>query len=137
MPDHDSLYHRLFDHPGMVIQLLREFVVEPWLDDLDLDGMERMNAKFHANTGERREGDMIWRIPLRKGGDAYLMLLLDDAPNDGLCRPAVAASGEHKQSACGCRKNCWRCGACWRHGQRTGSNSGCRKAAKKASLRVS
>jgi hypothetical protein len=56
------LYHRLFDHPGMVAQLLREFVAEPWLDDLDLDGMERLNAKFHADTGERREGDIIWRI---------------------------------------------------------------------------
>lgn len=77
MTDHDSLYHRLFDHPGMVAQLLREFVAEPWLDDLDLDGMERLNAKFHADTGERREGDIIWRIPLRSGGDAYLMLLLE------------------------------------------------------------
>ncbi len=77
MLNHDSLYHRLFDHPGMVAQLLREFVAEPWLDDLDLDGMERLNAKFHADTGERREGDIIWRIPLRDGGDAYLMLLLE------------------------------------------------------------
>jgi hypothetical protein len=44
MPDHDALYHRLFSHSGMVAQLLREFVAGPWLDDLDLDGMERMNA---------------------------------------------------------------------------------------------
>lgn len=44
MPDQDSLYHRLFDHPQMVAQLLREFVAGPWLDDLDLDGMTRENA---------------------------------------------------------------------------------------------
>jgi hypothetical protein len=36
-----------------------------------------LNAKFHAETGERREGDMIWRIPRRGGGDTYLMLLLE------------------------------------------------------------
>ena len=77
MSDHDALYHRLFSHPGMVAQLLRDFLAEPWLADLDLDGMQRLNAKLHAGTGERREGDMIWRIPRRGGGDAYLVLLLE------------------------------------------------------------
>jgi hypothetical protein len=77
MPDHDTLYHRLFEHPEMVAQLLREFVAGPWLDDLDLAGMERQNAKFHAETGDRREGDMNWRIPRRDGGDTYLLLLLE------------------------------------------------------------
>jgi hypothetical protein len=77
MADHDSVYHKIFGHPGMVSQLLRDFLAEPWLDDLDLDRMERLNAKFHAETGERREGDMIWRIPRHGGGDTYLMLLLE------------------------------------------------------------
>jgi hypothetical protein len=83
MPDHDALYHRLFSHPGMVAQLLREFVAEPWLNDLDLDSMQRVNARFHARKGERRDGDVIWRIPARDGGslrtgaDAYLLLLLE------------------------------------------------------------
>jgi hypothetical protein len=77
MSGHDSVYHKIFGHPGMVAELLREFVAEPWLDDFDLDGMERLNAKFHAGTGERRDGDMIWRIPRRGGGDAYLVLLLE------------------------------------------------------------
>jgi hypothetical protein len=77
MADHDSLYHKIFGHPGMVSQLLRDFLAEPWLDDLDLERMERLNAKFHAETSERREGDMIWRIPRHGGGDTYLMLLLE------------------------------------------------------------
>ena len=77
MADHDALYHRLFSDPGMVAQLLLEFVAGPWLDDLDLDGMERLNAKFHAGTSERREADMIWRIPRRGGGETYLVLLLE------------------------------------------------------------
>ncbi len=48
MPEHDALYHRLFSQPAMVAQLLREFVAEPWVADLDLDAMQRVNAKFHA-----------------------------------------------------------------------------------------
>jgi len=77
MADHDGLYNRLFDHPDMVAELLREFLAGPWLDDLDLEGMTRESARFHAATGDRREGDMIWRIPRRDGGDTYLMLLLE------------------------------------------------------------
>ncbi len=76
-PDHDALYHRFFSDPAVVVQLLREFVAGPWLDGLDLDGLERLNTKFHADTGERRESDLVWRIPRRDGGDAYVMLLLE------------------------------------------------------------
>ena len=77
MANSDGLYNQLFSHPDMVAQLLREFVAGPWLADLDLDGMTRENAKFHAATGDRREADMVWRIPRRGGGDTYLMLLLE------------------------------------------------------------
>jgi hypothetical protein len=75
--DHDALYHRLFSHAGVVAQLLRAFAGGPWLRGLDLDGMVRLNAKFHADTGERREGDMVWRIPRAHGQDSYLVLLLE------------------------------------------------------------
>jgi hypothetical protein len=79
----------------MVSQLLRDFLAEPWLDDLDLDRMERLNAKFHAETGERREGDMIWRIPRRGGGDTYLMLLLEfqSAPDRWMALRALVYVG--------------------------------------------
>jgi hypothetical protein len=76
-PDHDALYHRLFSHSGVVAQLLRGFADGPWLAELDLDAMERLNTKFHADTGQRREGDMVWRIPRRDGADSFLLLLLE------------------------------------------------------------
>jgi hypothetical protein len=77
MAEYDTLYHQLFSDPAMVVQLLRQFVAEPWLDELDLNAITRENAKFHADKGERREGDMIWRIPRRDGGETFLMLLLE------------------------------------------------------------
>ena len=79
----------------MVAQLLREFVAGPWLDDLDLDGMERLNAKLHAETSERRDADMIWRIPRRGGGDAWLVLLLEfqSTPDPWMALRAMVYAG--------------------------------------------
>lgn len=77
MPDHDALYHQLFSHPEMVAQLLREFVAEPWLDALDLSAMERVSTSFHGRGDRRRQGDVAWRIPLKAGGETYLLLMLE------------------------------------------------------------
>lgn len=77
MSAHDALYHRMFSHREMVAQLLREFVTEPWAAELDLDAMERVNGKLLGRKGIRRETDVIWRIPWRAGGDAYVLLMLE------------------------------------------------------------
>ena len=76
-PDSDSLYHRLFSHPHMVEQLVRDFVPEAMAAGLEFGGLQRVNAKFHARRGKRREGDVIWRIPTADGTDIYLYLLLE------------------------------------------------------------
>jgi len=77
MTDHDSFYHRLFNHAGMVARLLREFVPEPWLDDFDLDNITRETDKFHTDYDERRHSDTAWRIPKRGGGAVYVLVLLE------------------------------------------------------------
>lgn len=73
----DSLYHRLFSHPVMVEQLVREFLTDVVTTDLDFSAMERVVAKFHGPSGDRREGDVIWRLPTTDGTDIYLYLLLE------------------------------------------------------------
>jgi hypothetical protein len=56
--------------------------------------MQRLNAKFHADTGKRRYGDMIWRIPRPGGDDAYLVLLLEfQSKPDSLMALRVATYG--------------------------------------------
>ena len=67
MPDHDALYHRLFSHPLLVEQLIRDFVPEAMEAGLLFERMERVNAKGHAEALDgaalRREADVIWRLP--------------------------------------------------------------------------
>jgi hypothetical protein len=81
MTGHDEIYHLLFGDPRLVAQLLREFAPGPWLEQHDLDDLSRLNAKFHADTGQRREGDVIWELPRRGGGKSYLLLLLEFQSN--------------------------------------------------------
>ena len=73
----DSLYHRLFSNPLMVEQLIREFASEAMAEGLDFGRMERVPAKFHATTGLRREGDVIWRLPTQSGTDIYLYIMIE------------------------------------------------------------
>ena len=79
MSDSDSLYHRLFSHPGMVEELVREFVPEALAAGLYFPGLQRVNPKFHIGrrSARRREGDVIWRLPTREGADIYLYLLME------------------------------------------------------------
>ncbi len=77
MTDHDSLYHRLFSHPLLVEQIVREFVPEAMAAGLDFTRMQKVAAKFHARTGSRREGDVIWRLPTGGGTEVYLYLLVE------------------------------------------------------------
>ena len=79
----DTLYHRLFSHPIMVEQLVREFVPEAMAVGVDFARMERVNAKFHAGRGRRREGDVIWRLPMPGGTDVYTCSSNSSPPSTG------------------------------------------------------
>ena len=76
---HDRSYHRLFSEPKLVEDLVRNFVNEPWVSDLDFSKMERINTKFHSDALERRDGDVILRIPFlqQSAQEIYLFLLLE------------------------------------------------------------
>lgn len=73
----DSLYHRLFSHPLMVEHLVRDFVPEVLAEGVDFTRMQRVNSKFHARRGRRREGDIIWRLPMLSGTDIYLYVMIE------------------------------------------------------------
>lgn len=75
--NHDSVYHRLFSHPKLIEDLLLNFVDEDWVKFVDFSKLERVNAKFHTEGFQRREGDIIFRAILSNGEEAYLYLMLE------------------------------------------------------------
>jgi hypothetical protein len=79
MADHDSGYKLLFSHPQMVEELLRGFVHEPWVEDLDFTTLEPAEASFTSADLRERHGDRVWRLRWRGGerGWLYLYLLLE------------------------------------------------------------
>ncbi|HHG85578.1 MAG TPA: hypothetical protein ENJ82_12595, partial [Bacteroidetes bacterium] len=76
---HDRSYHRLFSEPELLEDLILNFVQEPWVTELDFTKMERINTKFHSDTLERRDGDIIVRIPFTDAPkqEIYLFLMLE------------------------------------------------------------
>jgi predicted transposase/invertase (TIGR01784 family) len=76
LSEHDSAYKLLFSHAEMVADLLRGFVKEPWVKEMDLATLERVGSSFVAEDLQDREGDVIWRLRFR-GGWLYVYLLLE------------------------------------------------------------
>ena len=74
--DHDHSYKNLFGHPEMVADLLRGFVHEEWVAQVDFATLERVNGSYMADDLREREDDIIWRV--RWGTDwLYVYLLLE------------------------------------------------------------
>ncbi len=70
---HDTGYKRLFAHPEMVRDLLRDWVPGEWLAEADFSTLERINASFVAENEKERHDDMVWRLRLR---DRWLWVYL-------------------------------------------------------------
>jgi hypothetical protein len=63
----------------MVEELLRGFVREPWVEDLDFGTLERVGASFTSDDLRERHSDMVWRLRWRGGerGWFYVYVLLE------------------------------------------------------------
>jgi len=55
--------------------------------------LERLNAKLHGSNFLRADDDMIWRLPLKSGGVAYLYVVLEfqSAPDKWMAGRIAAA----------------------------------------------
>ena len=82
MAHHDHNYRSLFSHPRMVEDLLRSFVRQDWVEDLDFATLERLNADFinrqrKDSKAEERRSDVIWRVRFRDERWLYVILLVE------------------------------------------------------------
>jgi predicted transposase YdaD len=74
MADHDHTYKVLFSHAEMVADLIRGFVREDWVEEIDFSTLERVDATFITEELVERESDIIWRV--RWGGERWLYVYL-------------------------------------------------------------
>ena len=77
MAEHDTGYKALFSHPEMVADLIRGFVHEEWVRELDFSSLERVPASFVTPGMRRRESDILWRVRLGRQRWLYVYLLLE------------------------------------------------------------
>ena len=57
--DHDHSYKLLFSHPEMVADLLRGFVHEDWVNDLDFATLERVGDGYVTDDLRERLDDIV------------------------------------------------------------------------------
>src|SRR5262249_37416584 len=58
--EHDASYKLLFSHARMVEDLLRGFVHEAWVREVDFTSLERVSGRDVSADLREREDDMIW-----------------------------------------------------------------------------
>jgi len=62
MVDHDGGYKLLFGNKRMVEDLLRGFVPQSWVDELDFSTLQLCEGSYVAEDHDRFEQDMVWRV---------------------------------------------------------------------------
>jgi hypothetical protein len=74
--EHDESYRLLFSSPRMVEDLLRGFVAEPWVDELDFATLAPVETRLVSGRLRRREADLLWRVAWRGEPRRWLYVYL-------------------------------------------------------------
>jgi predicted transposase YdaD len=75
-PSRDTGCKLLFSHPRVVEDLMRGFVGEDWVADLDFTTLEKVSGSYVSDDLRDREDDVIWRVR-HQGTWLYIDLLLE------------------------------------------------------------
>ncbi len=76
MNAHDSSYKHIFSHAEVVSDLLRGFVHEEWVAELDYSSLERVSGSYVTDDLRDRADDIIWRVR-SQGSWLYVYLLIE------------------------------------------------------------
>ena len=76
MTDHDHSYKHLFSHPKMVEDLLKGFVHQDWVSDVDFSTLEKLNNSYISDDFRERSDDLVWRVKFKEQW-LYVYLVLE------------------------------------------------------------
>jgi predicted transposase YdaD len=76
MARHDAGYKLLFSHAAVVADLLRGFVREDWVKEVDFQTLERVEGSYVHENLRTRESDMLWKVQWQ-GRSLYVYILLE------------------------------------------------------------
>ena len=74
---HDTAYKQFFSNPVMVESLLRDFVPEGFISELDFSTLERVPASYVTEDLRERHDDLVWRVGWKSGSWCYVVLLFE------------------------------------------------------------
>ena len=74
---HDASYKDFFSHPAMVASLLRDFVHEPFVREMDLSTLKRLSGEYVGRGFVKGFSDAVWRAQWRERDWCYVALLLE------------------------------------------------------------
>ena len=74
---HDASYKEFFSYPAMVASLLRDFVREPFVPEMDMGTLERLSGEYVGKGFVKGFSDTVWRARWRKREWCYVALLLE------------------------------------------------------------
>ena len=77
MAEQDSGYKLLFSHPEVVEDLIRGFVHEDWVQDLDFSTLEEVPGGYVAPNLSIRESDSVWKLRWKDDRVLYVYLLME------------------------------------------------------------
>jgi hypothetical protein len=66
MAEFDSGYKLLFSHPELVADLLRGFVPEPWVGEVDFATLTPVKGSYVSEGLRQRHDDVVWKVRLRE-----------------------------------------------------------------------
>lgn len=72
----DRGYKLLFSHPNMVEYLIKSFVKEEFISEIDFSTLKLIKNSFVTKTFRNRESDLIWKVKI-SGKKSYIYLLLE------------------------------------------------------------
>lgn len=73
---HDHAYKLLFSHPEMIADLLRGYVRQPWVEQLDFSTLKRANPEHITGDLREREHDMVWQVKWTGDDERWLYIYL-------------------------------------------------------------